>query len=79
MHSTWTLVDQGAEGLRDTKLTAIAQDVMMPSEQQLAWFVTGMKAAGSKPSSWCDDRTGFHLGYRSPLSMVWLAVSRMTG
>lgn len=44
-HSTWTVINQGAQGLRDTDLTTIAQDAMTTSSRQLAWFTTRMKVA----------------------------------
>lgn len=44
-HSTWTVIDQAAQGLRDTDLASIAQDAMATSSRQLAWFTTRMKVA----------------------------------
>jgi len=40
--STWMVVNQGAQGLRDREL--IAQDSMAETERQLTWLETRMKA-----------------------------------
>lgn len=43
--STWTVVDQGAQGLRDRELLEVAQHAMAQTARQLTWLETRMKAA----------------------------------
>ena len=43
-HSTWTVVDQGAQGLRDGELATLAHDAMATASRQIAWLTTRMKA-----------------------------------
>ena len=43
--STWTVIGQGAQGLRDEELLAIEKDARKSTARQLAWLVTRMKAA----------------------------------
>lgn len=43
--STWTVVSQGAQGLRDRELLTIAQDSMAETARQLTWLEMRMKAA----------------------------------
>jgi hypothetical protein len=45
VQSTWTVIAQGAQGLRDEELLAVAHGCMSETSRQLAWFVTRMKAA----------------------------------
>ncbi|MCE0539977.1 hypothetical protein LWF15_31225 [Kineosporia rhizophila] len=43
--TTWTVIGQGAQGLRDDDLLALSKDALTGTARQLAWFVTRMKAA----------------------------------
>ena len=43
--STWMVVTQGAQGLRDQQLLAIAQESMADTGRQLTWLETRMKSA----------------------------------
>jgi hypothetical protein len=43
--STWTVVAQGAQGLRDRELLSIAQESMAETARQLTWLETRMKSA----------------------------------
>jgi hypothetical protein len=43
--STWTVIGQAAQGLRDEELTAIQGAACKDTARQLAWLVTRMKAA----------------------------------
>ncbi len=43
--STWMVVSQGAQGLRDRQLLTIAQDSMADTARQLTWLETRMKSA----------------------------------
>jgi hypothetical protein len=45
VRSTWMVVSQGAQGLRDRELLKIAQDSMVETGRQLTWLETRMKAA----------------------------------
>jgi|SRR3954447_19012142 hypothetical protein len=45
VHSTWTVVIQGAQGLRDQELLAVATDSQSETQRQLTWLTTRMKAA----------------------------------
>lgn len=43
--TTWTVVSQGAQGLRDPELLRIAQSAGRSTSRQLSWLNTRMKAA----------------------------------
>jgi hypothetical protein len=43
--TTWTVVIQAAQGLRDHELLDIAQHASAETKRQLSWFTTRMKAA----------------------------------
>lgn len=43
--STWTVIAQGAQGLRDEELLAVAQEARAGTERQIAWLTTRMKVA----------------------------------
>lgn len=43
--TTWVVVDQGAQGLRDRELLDIAQNSVAETSRQLTWLETRMKAA----------------------------------
>ena len=43
--STWTVVMQGAQGLRDRELLDIAQSSNADTSRQIAWLTTRMKTA----------------------------------
>ena len=43
--TTWTVVSQGAQGLRDHELLDIAQRASSSTSRQLSWLTTRMKAA----------------------------------
>ncbi|GAB3083707.1 hypothetical protein [Pedococcus soli] len=43
--STWTVIGQGAQGLRDEELLSIEQTARKDVARQLAWLVTRMKSA----------------------------------
>ena len=43
--TTWTVVVQGAQGLRDRELLGIAEDAGRSTSRQLSWLTTRMKAA----------------------------------
>jgi hypothetical protein len=45
VQSTWTVIAQGAQGLRDEELLTVAQESLKGTSRQLSWFVTRMKAA----------------------------------
>jgi hypothetical protein len=45
VQTTWTVIGQGAQGLRDEELLAISQDALADTARQLSWFTTRMKAA----------------------------------
>lgn len=45
VHSTWTVVAQGAQGLRDPDLLEIARTSMAQTTRQLTWLTTRMKQA----------------------------------
>jgi hypothetical protein len=45
VHSTWTVIGQGAQGLRDRELTALCTTAIADTSRQLSWFTTRMKAA----------------------------------
>jgi hypothetical protein len=45
VHTTWTVIAQGAQGLRDPELLAIAQGSMAETTRQLTWLTTRMKQA----------------------------------
>lgn len=45
VRSTWMVVSQGAQGLRDRQLLTIAQESMADTGRQLTWLETRMKAA----------------------------------
>lgn len=43
--TTWMVIGQGAQGLRDRELLTISQDAGSGTARQLTWFETRMKAA----------------------------------
>ena len=43
--STWMVVSQGAQGLRDRELLGVAQQSMADTGRQLTWLETRMKSA----------------------------------
>ena len=45
VHSTWTVIAQGAQGLRDRQLLAIATASNAETSRQLTWLNTRMKPA----------------------------------
>lgn len=45
VHSTWTVVAQGAQGLRDHQLLEIANASRAETTRQLTWLTTRMKQA----------------------------------
>lgn len=45
VQTSWTMIDQAAQGLRDTELGALAVHASRETSRQLAWLNTRMKAA----------------------------------
>lgn len=45
VHSTWTVIAQGAQGLRDHQLLDIATSSQAETTRQLTWLMTRMKQA----------------------------------
>jgi len=45
VHSTWTVITQGAQGLRDRELLEVATSSNAETSRQLSWLNTRMKAA----------------------------------
>jgi hypothetical protein len=45
VQTTWTVLAQGAQGLRDTELLAVATAANAETSRQLTWLNTRMKAA----------------------------------
>jgi len=45
VQTTWTVIAQGAQGLRDRELLRIATEANAETSRQLTWFTTRMKAA----------------------------------
>ena len=45
VQTSWTVVYQAAQGLRDTELQDLAGSANAETSRQLAWFTTRMKAA----------------------------------
>lgn len=45
VQTTWTVIGQGAQGLRDEELLGISTDARADTARQLAWLVTRMKTA----------------------------------
>jgi len=45
VQTTWTVVVQGAQGLRDTELLDVAQSCNVETSRQLTWLNTRMKQA----------------------------------
>jgi hypothetical protein len=45
VHSTWTVVAQGAQGLRDRQLLQLATSSRAETSRQLTWLTTRMKQA----------------------------------
>lgn len=45
VHSTWTVIAQGAQGLRDDQLLEIAAASKAETSRQLTWLTTRMKQA----------------------------------
>jgi hypothetical protein len=61
--TTWTVIVQGAQGLRDRELLEIALHSSAETSRQLTWLNTRMKVAAPKPSSSRrEGATGFRLG-----------------
>jgi hypothetical protein len=54
VQTTWTVIAQGAQGLRDRKLLAIATESNAETSRQLTWLNTRMKAAA--PQALIVDR-----------------------
>lgn len=48
VQSTWTVITQGAQGLRDEELVDIATSSTSDTSRQIAWFNTRMKAAAAQ-------------------------------
>jgi hypothetical protein len=48
VQSTWTVITQGAQGLRDEELFDIATSSTFDTSRQIAWFNTRMKAAAAQ-------------------------------
>ena len=44
VQTSWTVVHQGAQGLRDDELVEVATHAQQGTSRQLAWLVTRMKA-----------------------------------
>jgi len=45
VHSTWTVIAQGAQGLRDPELLGVAHTSQAETTRQLTWLTTRMKQA----------------------------------
>jgi hypothetical protein len=45
VQTSWTVVHQGAQGLRDHELIAVATQAQQGTSRQLAWLTTRIKAA----------------------------------
>jgi hypothetical protein len=45
VHSTWTVIAQGAQGLRDHQLLDVATSSRQETTRQLTWLTTRMKQA----------------------------------
>ena len=45
VQTTWTVIAQGAQGLRDTDLLEVAQRANDQTSRQLTWLTTRMKQA----------------------------------
>jgi len=45
VQTTWTVIAQGAQGLRDTELLQVAEDCNAETSRQLSWLNTRMKEA----------------------------------
>jgi hypothetical protein len=45
VQTTWTVITQGAQGLRDRELLEVAQHCSGETERQLSWLTTRMKVA----------------------------------
>jgi hypothetical protein len=45
VQTTWTVISQAAQGMRDEELLAVAQRSIGETGRQLSWFTTRMKAA----------------------------------
>jgi hypothetical protein len=48
VQSTWTVIAQGAQGLRDHELLSVATSSSADTSRQLAWLTTRMKAAAAQ-------------------------------
>ncbi|MTD14640.1 hypothetical protein GIS00_11870 [Nakamurella sp. YIM 132087] len=48
VQTTWTVLMQGAQGLRDRELLAVATRSNSDTSRQLSWFNTRMKAAAAQ-------------------------------
>jgi hypothetical protein len=45
VQTTWTVIAQAAQGLRDEELLPVAQQALTGTSRQLGWFVTRIKSA----------------------------------
>ena len=45
VQTTWTVIGQGAQGLRDEELLSLSQHAVADTARQISWFTTRMKAA----------------------------------
>jgi hypothetical protein len=45
VQTTWTVIAQGAQGLRDRELLAVAERANSQTSRQLTWLNTRIKAA----------------------------------
>ncbi|WP_028639113.1 hypothetical protein [Nocardioides sp. URHA0032] len=45
VHTTWTVIAQGAQGLRDEELLEIARHCDAETSRQISWFETRLKVA----------------------------------
>ena len=48
VQSTWTVIAQGAQGLRDEELLEISESSNAETQRQVAWLTTRMKAAAAQ-------------------------------
>jgi hypothetical protein len=46
--TTWTVVHQGAQGLRDRELIGVVEDANRSTSRQLTWLTTRLKAAATQ-------------------------------
>lgn len=45
VQTTWTVIGQGAQGLRDDELFALAKQGITDTARQISWLITRMKSA----------------------------------